>query len=115
LEKGDYTFKATASFEGQPLGEDNGRFSIGELNLEYQDTRMNAQLLRQIAARSGGAFFLPSDLPDLSATLGTQPTFVARAVHTSREFELWNWKYMLALVVALFAVEWFIRKRSGML
>lgn len=115
LEQGDYTYKATASFEGQPLGEDNGRFSIGELNLEYQDTRMNAQLLRQIAARSGGAFFLPSDLPDLGAVLSAQPTFVARAVHASREFELWNWKYMLALVVALFAIEWFLRKRSGML
>jgi len=31
------------------------------------------------------------------------------------EIELWNWKYLAGLVILLFAVEWFIRKRSGML
>jgi hypothetical protein len=34
---------------------------------------------------------------------------------TTSEFELWNLPALLSVVVALFGVEWFIRKRSGML
>ncbi|MEO8167600.1 MAG: hypothetical protein ABI623_05080, partial [bacterium] len=115
LGEGDYSFKAVASSDGQPLGEDNGRFSIGELALEFQDTRMNVQLLRQLAVRTGGEFSTPADFTDIFSKLKNLPSFVPRDIHQTREFELWNWKYMLALVVLLFAVEWFIRKRSGML
>ncbi len=114
LGEGDYSFKATGSADGQPLGEDKGRFSVGELALEFQDTRMNVQLLRQLAARTGGEFFTPATFDGLKNILASQPTFVSRDVQQAREFELWNWKYMLALVVLLFAVEWFVRKRSGM-
>ncbi len=113
--EGDYSYKAVASSDGQPLGEDRGRFSVGELALEFQDTRMNVQLLRQLAARTGGEFYTPSGFPDIFSRLKNLPSFVPRDIHLTREFELWNWKYMLALVVLLFAVEWFIRKRSGML
>ncbi len=115
LGEGDYSFKAVASSDGQPLGEDKGRFSVGELALEFQDTRMNVQLLRQLAARTGGEFYTPADFPDIFSRLKNLPSFVPRDIHQAREFELWNWKYMLALVVLLFAVEWFVRKRSGML
>ncbi len=115
LPRGDYTFKAVASLEGLPLGEDRGRFSVGELNLEYQDTRMNVQLLRQLAGRSGGAFLLPSELAQLPSKLKGHASFVSRDVRNVRERELWNWPYMLAAVVALFATEWFVRKRNGML
>jgi hypothetical protein len=115
LSEGDYTFKAAATSDGQPLGEDRGRFSIGELALEFQDTRMNAQLLRQLAARTGGEFFTATSFNGIGNLLAGKGSFVARDVQQAREFELWNWKYMLALVVLLFAIEWFVRKRSGML
>ncbi len=114
LPKGDYTFNAMATVEGQPLGEDRGRFSIGELNLEYQDTRMNVQLLRQLAARSGGEFLLPPELSQLPSRLRERASFAPREIRSVRERELWNWPYMLAGVVVLFAAEWFVRKRNGM-
>lgn len=115
LSKGDYTFSAAATLEGQVLGEDRGRFSVGELDLEFQDTRMNVQLLRQLAARTGGEFYLPSELPRLRTALAARASFAPREVRYAHERELWNWPYALALVVLLFAVEWFVRKRHGML
>ena len=115
LGSGDYKFHASATMDGHPMGDDRGRFSVGEIDLEFQDTRMNAQLLRQVAARTGGEFFTPPELGGLAHHLSQQVSFVPRDVHLTREFELWNWRYMLALVVLLFAVEWFVRKRSGML
>ncbi len=115
LNEGDYTFSASANTEGQPLGDDAGRFSVGELALEFQDTRMNAQLLRQLAGRTGGKFYTPETFANLVDELRNTPTFVPKEIHSAQEFELWHWKYMLALVVLLFAVEWFVRKRAGML
>lgn len=113
--EGDYAFRAAASLDGQSLGEDKGRFTVGELNLEFQDTRMNVQLLRQLAARSGGRYFSPSEIADLPNALRAEKSFVPREIQQAQSFELWNWKYMLALVVLLLAIEWFVRKRSGML
>ena len=115
LGEGDYTFKASAMTDAQQVGEDNGRFAVGELNLEFQDTRMNASLLRQIAARTGGRYYLPDDLSTLVDDITTQPSFTPRKTLHATALELWNWQYSLALLVLLFGAEWFIRKRSGML
>jgi hypothetical protein len=115
LSEGDYTFKALAVTDGQQLGEDNGRFAVGGLNLEFQDTRMNSSLLRQIAARTGGRYYSPDDFSTLVDDITTKPSFTPRKTLRATAFELWNWQYSLAVLILLFGAEWFIRKRSGML
>ncbi|MCZ6774930.1 MAG: hypothetical protein O7D34_00555 [Ignavibacteria bacterium] len=115
LTEGDYTFRATAQTDGQQLGMSNGKFSIGELNLEFRDTRMNARLLRQLAFRTGGRFFIPHELDGLTSELRSLLSFAPREVVKTKDLELWNWQYTLGVVVFLFGLEWFIRKRSGML
>lgn len=115
LSAGDYTFRAVAQTDGQRFGEDRGRFTIGELNLEFQDTRMNVQLLRQLASRTGGRYFTPSSVDEFESTLSTQASFAPREVTRTSSVALWNWQYTLALIVLLLSVEWFLRKRSGML
>ncbi len=76
---------------------------------------MNATLLSQIANRSGGRYLSPAELPALSGILGTLPYFGPRDVTRVQELELWNWQYTLAIIILLLALEWFLRKRSGML
>jgi hypothetical protein len=34
---------------------------------------------------------------------------------TTSELEVWNLPLLLSVIVALFGLEWFIRKQSGML
>ncbi len=114
LVEGEYTYRAAAN-DGQSLGEDHGRFSIGELNLEFLDTKMNISLLRLLASRTGGEYYSPGDVSGLDGDLASRKDFIQKEVQTSTELELWNWQYMLAAIIALFALEWFIRKRSGML
>ena len=115
LGEGDYTFKGSALADGQQLGEDNGRFSVGELNLEFQYTRMNSQLLRQLAALTGGHYYQPEDLSTLVHDITAQPTFSSQESIRTSSLELWNWRYSLAVVIILFGLEWFLRKRGGML
>jgi hypothetical protein len=115
LGEGDYAYTATAIHRGVEHGRDAGRFEVGGLNLEYQETRMNSQLLRQLAARTGGQFFVVDSLKALPFSLAQLPSFVPREITTSSAIELWNWQYALALTLVLLAAEWFIRRRSGML
>ena len=115
LGEGEYTFRAAAQVEDLSLGEDRGAFSVGGLDLEFEETRMNATLLRQLAYRTGGRFFAPSELSELAPVLRSQASFLPREVVRTREVDLWSWEYTLATIILLLGFEWFIRKRNGML
>jgi hypothetical protein len=115
LPEGDYTYTARATAGGRQLSEEHGSFSVGGLNVEFQETRANKLLLQQIAARTGGHYFESNELQRLPQDLSSLPGFRSRDVSVARQFELWNRTWMLGVVVALFAVEWFLRKKFGML
>ncbi len=76
---------------------------------------MNAELLRQLADRSGGRYLEPNRINSLDETLASQASFAPNVLHQQREIELWNWRTVLIILIVLLAMEWFLRKRSGML
>lgn len=115
LGEGEYSYTAEASVDGSPLGNDGGKFSVGGISLELQDTRANFALLQLLASRTGGRFLTPDQLGDLDSLLAGQASFASQPVRHSREVELWNWQGLLAAVILLFAAEWILRRRSGML
>jgi hypothetical protein len=115
LPEGDYVFLASAALNGAPLGEDRGRFAVGELDLEFQETRMNSTLLRQLAFRSGGASLPPDGLSLLDSLLTARVSFASRTVVHASDTELWHWQWLLGALIAVFAAEWIVRKVSGML
>jgi hypothetical protein len=114
-EEGDYSFSGKAVLDGQELGSDKGRFAVGELNIEFQDTRMNNVLLRQIAAATGGRYFTIDDAGDLPAAVSGAESFAATDRLIKSDIQLWNLVWLLALAVLLFAIEWYLRKQAGML
>jgi hypothetical protein len=118
LLQGDYTFSGVAAVNNQPYGTDDGRFTVGELNIEYQNLRMNAALLRRIAERTGGKFYTAQELarnPDqLLRDIRALPSFKARPVTERNEFALWSLPYLLGAAVVLLSAEWLLRKRAGM-
>ena len=115
LPEGDYTYTARAAAGGRQLGEEHGSFSVGGLNVEYLETKANKLLLQQVAARTGGRYLERNELGRLAQDLSSLPGFRPRDVSLARQFELWNTTWMLGIVVVLFAVEWFLRKKHGML
>ena len=115
LPKAEYRFEASASVEGTVMGRDKGSFTVGGLALEFMETRMNADLLRQIAYRTGGRFFAATEAVGLREALDSVKTFAPREERRSDTIELPHWGTMLAILVILLAAEWTIRKRSGML
>lgn len=115
LPAGDYSFNGRATANGREIGSDGGRFSIGEIGLEFLQPSMNAELLRSLAGRTGGRFYTArtsgSIIDDILANKG----FAPRSVESESNFPLWNYPWLLAAALAAFAIEWVIRKRSGML
>jgi hypothetical protein len=115
LEEGDYSYTAKAQQNGKWVGEDKGTFSVGRTNVEFLDTRMNKLLLRQIASQTGGKYYDSDSLSSLPKDIASLPSFIPREATRTREIELWNYKWTLALIVLLLSLEWFLRKRSGMI
>ncbi len=114
-EEGDYAFSGKAELDGRTLGTDRGRFAVGELNIEFQDTRMNNVLLRQIAAATGGRYFTIDDVAGLPAAVSGSDSFTPADRIIKSDIQLWNLVWLLALAVLLFAIEWYLRKQAGML
>jgi hypothetical protein len=114
LPEGEYTFHAAAAINGTPAGEDQGRFTVGMMNGEFLETRMNRSLLEQIAYRTSGNYF-PIDRSDSLETILHASRWNSKEVVHQAEIEIWNWRYAALAIICLLGIEWFLRKRNGML
>ena len=115
LGEGEFTFKGQARHDGTELGKDAGTFLVGGLNLEFLDTRLNVDLLRQLAKRSGGYYFSGQDVHNLQSALDTLRVLSPSERRTLLSYPLDQWPVTLALVALCLSAEWAIRKRRGMI
>jgi hypothetical protein len=115
LREGEYQFSGTASLNGEHLGEDKGKFSVGAQEIEFQETRMNRPLLEQLAYRSGGKYFDPQGISQLPEEVERNTKLTAKEITRASEFELWSLSTVLILIILFFGVEWFLRKQVGLL
>ena len=109
---GDYAIEVTATLKDQPLGSARARFLVFRQDLELDNASADAPTLENLAAMTGGQSLAPEQLPDLiqRLTLATQHLEVQQ--ETKKTF--WDtWAFFLT-VVGLLAVEWYLRKRWGL-
>lgn len=114
LPEGTYQYEAVADREAGTLGRDKGQFSVGALRLEYQNTRANPVLMRQISSRSGGTAYTPDQAQALPLQLAASESFASTTVTDTTEAELWRTSLFLILLLILLATEWTLRKRFGL-
>jgi len=107
---GLYRVEIIAKQKGAELGHAISSFLRSDKSREFNDPRQNVELLRRVAAETGGKYFEASkagDLPEeLSYLEGKNSEKVSK--------ELWDMPFNLLLLVGLAAGEWFLRKRSGL-
>jgi hypothetical protein len=115
LAKGEYRYNGNAIHKGNEIGKDAGIFSVGDISAEFADLTMNAPLMRSIAGQTGGNFYTPDDVGKLMDDICANPGFKEKSVTSRSELAVWNTPWLLALAILLFSIEWFVRKRSGML
>ena len=82
-------------------------FAVQQPKFEFGQTALNEQLLKEMAAVSGGTYFREEDLYRL-------PGLINKKVETVRsyaEVEVWSSPLVFALFVLLTGVEWTLRKK----
>ncbi len=109
--EGDYRVLARAEAGGQRVAADTLAFSVVPFQLEFRDTRANPALLRSIARQSGGRLVHADSLQQWLQ----EQDFSPRIVREERSYALWRVWPVLALLVLTLSIEWFIRKKKGML
>lgn len=115
LSSGDYSYFGEANTSIGKIGEDSGRFNIGEQSIEYLDLTQNKELLQLLADRSGGKYYNFENTTNSLNDIINNSNYKERAVTLKSEFSFWNLPILLAIAIGLFSTEWFIRKRSGLL
>ena len=112
---GDYSFFGSANEGQKKLGTDAGKFNIGEIDIEMMNPRMNYEFLSSLAGQTGGMFFAYNNYSQLFDILNKINRESAREKINVSEINLWSDEWFLGLTIFIFSLEWFIRKRSGML
>ncbi len=114
LPAGDYGFIAKTAYGGKNYTA-VGNFIVEALFTEYLQTRADHQLLYNLAAQSGGKMVYPDDLDNLTKLLSENEK-IKTVVYEEKSYEdLINLKWIFVLLLALLSIEWFLRKRNGVI
>ncbi|MFN8001125.1 MAG: glutamine amidotransferase [Acidobacteriota bacterium] len=109
-EVGLYRLEMTAKRAGADLGAAKSSFLVTERTREFHDAAQNVELLKRVAAETGGKYYPLAKADDLldEITLleGKNSERVSR--------DLWDMPINFMLLVGLASAEWFLRKRKGL-
>jgi uncharacterized membrane protein len=109
-EEGIYRVQVVARRGKDALPAANASFIVGQKNREAYNAAQNRELLKRIAADTGGHYY---DLND-SANLIEDITYVEGSNSERVALDLWDMPINFILIAALAAAEWFARKRQGL-
>jgi hypothetical protein len=112
---GDYRISVTAKDGDSMLGTAEARFLVPDQDLELDRPAAEPSLMAQLAEMTkpaGGAALAAEELPDLLKRLAEKPPELKEEVIAKMTY--WDtWPFFL-LFVGLLGVEWFLRKRWGL-
>lgn len=83
---------------------------VSDLNREFYSAAQNSDLLKRIAAETGGKYYQLNDLQSLLDDLTYRKTPYSERVTK----DLWDMPINFLLIIGLLSAEWFLRKREGL-
>lgn len=114
LPSGAYEYRAAASRDDAILGKDTGSFSIGKRAIEFRQTRADGNLMSGLASRSGGVAFVSSNVNGMNEAIRALPSYLPVTTTSMEQIRLWQLMPLLFFMLFLLTIEWFFRKRFGM-
>lgn len=107
---GTYRYRAAALDElGATIDSDSIDIQVSTPDIEHDNPKANLKLLRRIATLSGGTYFDPAQANQAFDALLKRDAGFAKTL--TDVTDVWNRPWMLALILILLSVEWFLRKR----
>jgi uncharacterized membrane protein len=109
---GDYTLEVTAARNGQTLGTARARFMVFPQDLELDNAAADPVAMESLATMTGGRLVAPEQLPELIRELTRLTQHLEVQQETKKTF--WDgWPFFLGLIGTM-TVEWYLRKRWGL-
>jgi len=112
---GNYSFTGEALLNNNKLGTDKGKFNVGEVDIEMLNPRMNYEFLNILSNQTNGKFFYNSNYIQLYPILKALNKKTSKYKIEVSDINLWSNEWLLIIAILLFGLEWFFRKRFGML
>lgn len=112
---GNFNYKAKITLRNGKIDLVEGKFFISDVKIENINFVLNSNYLKFISDNSSGKSFGIKNYSELFSKI--EKIFEINNVDKviSTKYELWYDKWILLLIVFLFAIEWTIRKKIGML
>ena len=107
---GRWQVSVRARAAGRELGRARGEFAVDAWSLEMLRTDPDSATLGAVAAASGGRTTLAADAGRWARQLETRALTRRRTTST----RLWESPWLFAVLVALLAAEWIVRRRRGL-
>ncbi len=108
---GTYNYEIEASQGDRNLGKIRGKFVVEQLELEMQESEADPGLMRQLASEAGGQNWSVMHFVQNVSRM----QLYDQVQMLTMDYVLWNKIYWLILLIFLFSLEWFFRKRWGLL
>lgn len=111
LAPGEYSFTVTVQDQGLAR---SGTFTIVPFEVEQQFLNANVTSLSQVATNTNGDVYTIQAIDQLIDSLLANSDY--RPIQKSSEniVPLIDWKWLLGILTALLAIEWFMRKYNGL-
>ena len=107
---GEYTVTATGTLNGKDLGKQQALFEVKPSFAEFSDAALNVQLLSNLANMSGGKYY-PIEQ---AGQLVNQISLVESATSEITDVDIWDLPLIFGLILLFLGLEWFLRKRAGL-
>ncbi len=114
LPQGDYNFQANVEISNKKLS-DQGKFSVMETELEYRDFTLKEDLLKKLSTITNGQYFHILQSNEFVKNIDRFLLKKEKELETSKTFYLWNSPYTLAMSIILLSIEWYLRKKWGLI
>jgi hypothetical protein len=108
-ELGQHRFDLSATSSIGPVSA-TSNVLVSDINREFYSASQNSELLKRIAAETGGKYYQAGDVQSLLDDLTYRRTPYSERVTK----DLWDMPINFFLIIGLLSAEWFLRKREGL-
>lgn len=109
---GDYIVNVRAYLDNNLYASGSSRFIVDTLNTEFLTSKSNFDNLRSLSLNTGGSFYKLLDMND-ETKLNLNTKELNKEIRSTLIDNLWENKYYLIVIILIFSVEWFLRKRNN--
>jgi uncharacterized membrane protein len=107
---GRYDIRVGARRGDRVLGEDQIEIRADPQPTEFFSPAMRAQLLKDIAAQTGGRFYTAASLGGLAEDV----RYTEAGTTTRESYDLWDLPILFLVLLAFLGSEWILRRRRGL-